>query len=135
MKAFVFLLPIVLFFYPLKAQIKDSLSEKESNQIFIDPEVYPEFPGGEAALHLYIKQNLIYPDSANEIQETVWVQFTIEDDGRINDVSLKRKLNIGCDKEAIRLIMSMPKWKPASVKGKAVKMKYQIPVKFGLQDN
>ena len=99
------------------------------------PDIPAQFPGGDIALLKFISANLNYPDSANknDIQGTVRVQFVVEKDGSISNVIVKNSLGYGVGEEAIRLIKSMPRWKPASVNGKAVKMKYQIPVKFVLK--
>lgn len=112
------------------SQVKEILPPNESNPIFIDPEVYPEFPGGEVALYKFISDNLLYPDSNKKVQGTVRVQFIIEEDGSISNVIVKRPFGYGLDEEAIRLVKSMPKWKPGSMNGKTVRMKYQIPIKL-----
>ncbi len=109
--------------------------EAEANQIFTVVEQQPEFPGGEAALMAYIKKNLKYPAFAaeNGIQGRVTLSFTVEKDGSIANIEIMRSPAEELSKEAIRVVQSMPKWKPGKQRGKAVRVKYVLPVTFRLQ--
>lgn len=109
--------------------------ESEGNQIFTVVEQQPEFPGGEAALMAYIKKNLKYPAFAaeNGIQGRVTLSFTVEKDGSIANIEVMRSPAEELSKEAIRVVQSMPKWKPGKQRGKAVRVKYVLPVTFRLQ--
>ena len=109
--------------------------EAEGNQIFTVVEQQPEFPGGEAALMAYIKKNLKYPAFAaeNGIQGRVTLSFTVEKDGSIANIEVMRSPAEELSKEAIRVVQSMPKWKPGKQRGKAVRVKYVLPVTFRLQ--
>ena len=109
--------------------------EAEGNQIFTVVEQNPEFPGGEAALMNYIKKNLKYPAFAaeNGIQGRVTLSFTVEKDGSIANIEVMRSPADELSKEAIRVVNSMPKWKPGKQRGKAVRVKYVLPVTFRLQ--
>jgi len=109
--------------------------ETEGNQIFTVVEQQPEFPGGEAALMAYIKKNLKYPAFAaeNGIQGRVTLSFTVEKDGSIANIEVMRSPAEELSKEAIRVVQSMPKWKPGKQRGKAVRVKYVLPVTFRLQ--
>ena len=109
--------------------------EAEGNQIFTVVEQQPEFPGGEAALMQYIKKNLKYPAFAaeNGIQGRVTLSFTVEKDGSIANIEVMRSPAEELSKEAIRVVQSMPKWKPGKQRGKAVRVKYVLPVTFRLQ--
>ena len=109
--------------------------EAEGNQIFTVVEQNPEFPGGEAALMNYIKKNLKYPACAaeNGIQGRVTLSFTVEKDGSIANIEVMRSPADELSKEAIRVVNSMPKWKPGKQRGKAVRVKYVLPVTFRLQ--
>lgn len=95
----------------------------------------PEFPGGEFALYNFISKNIQYPDSAlkNEKERTVRVLYIVEKDGSLSNVVVKRPVGYGFDEEAIRLVKSMPKWKPGKTMRKPVRVYYQIPVKFVLK--
>lgn len=109
--------------------------EAEANQIFTVVEQNPEFPGGEAALMQFIKKNLKYPAFAaeNGIQGRVTLSFTVEKDGSIANIEVMRSPAEELSKEAIRVVSSMPKWKPGKQRGKPVRVKYVLPVTFRLQ--
>ena len=83
----------------------------------------------------YVAKNIKYPQIAREtgIQGRVFVSFVVEPDGSISNVKLLRGIGGGCDEEAMRVIKSLPKWKPGKQRGKAVRVSYQIPVFFKLQ--
>ncbi|HEY9113120.1 MAG TPA: energy transducer TonB, partial [Bacteroidales bacterium] len=76
-----------------------------------------------------------YPALAKEsgIQGRVFINFVVEIDGRITDVKVLRGIGGGCDEEAVRVVQSMPKWKPGKQRGKPVRVSYNLPVKFTLQ--
>jgi protein TonB len=96
----------------------------------------PEFPGGVQALSRYIAENIKYPALAQEngIQGKAMCQFVVERDGSISEVEIARSAgDKSLDKEALRLIKSMPKWKPGMQKGSPVRVKYTVPVNFMLQ--
>ena len=104
-------------------------------EIFQIVEEMPSFPGGEAKLLEYVAKNIKYPQIAREtgVQGRVFVGFVVETDGSISNVKLLRGIGGGCDEEAMRVIKSLPKWKPGKQRGKAVRVSYQIPVFFKLQ--
>ena len=96
----------------------------------------PEFPGGQQALFKFLSENVKYPVIAQEngIQGRVICQFVVNRDGSIVDVEVVRSAgDASLDKEAVRVIKSMPKWKPGKQRGKAVRVKYTLPVNFKLQ--
>jgi Ca-activated chloride channel family protein len=109
--------------------------DSSEDQVFMTVETMPQFPGGDAAVLEYIKNNLIYPKTAGEngIQGRVVVSFYVETDGSISEVTVIRSVDPELDAEAIRLIKSMPKWTPGTQRGKPVRVKYTIPVAFRLQ--
>jgi len=104
------------------------------NQPKLPTETPPEFPGGEAALQQWLKENLKYPENAkkSEIQGNVIVSFTVLKNGNIYDVRVVQKVNSALDKEAVRLVKSMPKWEPATKKGKATEAKHNLTISFKL---
>lgn len=104
-------------------------------EIFTIVEEMPEFPGGMAKLADYLAKNIKYPQMAREsgIQGRVFVNFVIEPDGHVSNVNVMRSLGGGCDEEAIRVVKSMPKWKPGKQRGKPVRVSYILPVNFKLQ--
>lgn len=122
----------VIEVYEAPEIIDDEVVEQEIFQIV---EEMPSFPGGEAKLMEYVSKNIKYPQIAREtgIQGRVFVGFVVEPDGSISNVKLLRGIGGGCDEEAMRVIKSLPKWKPGKQRGKAVRVSYQIPVFFKLQ--
>lgn len=94
----------------------------------------PEFIGGEAGLMAFIAQNIKYPEIAKEveIQGVVYVEFVVGKDGSVKDVALKRGVDPLLDKEALRVVQMLPKWKPGKQRGKVVNVSYIIPIRFKL---
>ena len=108
--------------------------EVVEQEIFQIVEEMPAYPGGEGKLYEYLGKNIKYPQIAREsgIQGRVFVNFVVEPDGSVSNVKVLRGIGGGCDEEAIRVIKSMPKWKPGKQRGKAVRVQYTIPVVFKL---
>ena len=110
--------------------------DAEEQEIFEVVEQMPEFPnGGMAGLMQFLSKNIKYPTIAQEngTQGRVTVQFVVNADGSIVDAKVIRGVDPYLDKEALRVINSMPKWKPGMQRGKAVRVKYTVPVMFRLQ--
>lgn len=109
--------------------------EVEEQQIFQVVEEMPEFPGGMAECLKFLAKNIKYPTIAQEngVQGRVIVQFVVNQDGSIVDPVVVRSVDPYLDKEALRVIKMMPKWKPGKQRGKAVRVKYTVPVTFKLQ--
>jgi len=101
--------------------------------IFQVVEDMPQFPGG--SVQKWLQKNVKYPMIAqeNNIQGKVFVQFVIEKDGSVSDVKIARSVDPSLDKEAIRVIKAMPKWKPGKQRGKPVRVSYTVPINFQLQ--
>ena len=99
-----------------------------------NPDKSPQFKGGMQAMMKFLGTNLHYPPSAvkAKTQGTVFVQFVVEETGKIAKTKILRGISKECDAEAIRVVNSMPKWIPGREKGKAVPVMFQIPVKFQL---
>lgn len=110
--------------------------EPEEQTIFEVVEQMPEFPnGGMAGLMQYLNKNIKYPTIAQEngTQGRVSIQFVVNKDGSIVDAKVVRGVDPYLDKEALRVINTMPKWKPGMQRGKPVRVKYTVPVMFRLQ--
>lgn len=107
----------------------------EETKIFTVVEQMPMFPGGDAALMGYLRDNIHYPTVAaeNGVQGRVVVGFVVERDGSITDVNILRSVDPSLDREAMRVVKSMPRWTPGKQNGSAVRVKYQVPVTFRLQ--
>jgi TonB family protein len=100
------------------------------------PEVRPQYPGGNYAIENYINNHIRYPrqDMHNNIQGRTNVSFIVNENGRITDAHIVgRKLGYGLDEEAVRIVSSMPSWKPGTVKGRAVKSRITLPITFKVQ--
>ncbi len=99
-------------------------------------EVMPTFPGGDKELMKYLSDNLKYPvvDAEQGTQGRVVLRFVVGADGNISDVQVQRSLSPTCDKEAIRVVKSMPKWIPGRQNGKAVPVYFSLPVRFKLEN-
>ena len=106
-----------------------------SNKVFDVVEEMPSFPGGQGALMSFLSSNIKYPVVAQEngVQGRVIVGFVVERDGSITDVKVMRSVDPSLDREAQRVVKSMPKWKPGKQNGSAVRVKYTVPVVFRLQ--
>ena len=120
--------------YKGKVVDKDTLD----NPIFEVVEHMPEFPGGGMPVLMeYLSKNIKYPEAAMKkgTQGRVTVQFVVEKDGSIANARVLRGIDPELDKEAVRVISAMPKWKPGTQKGEAVRVKYTVPVMFRLTEN
>ena len=119
------------------ADLKQVVTQAEpaEEQVFDMVEQMPTFPGGTTELMKYIGEHLKYPPIAaeNGTQGKVICRFVIGKDGQVRDVTIARSLDPYCDKEAIRVIKSMPKWIPGKQNGKAVAVNFTVPIVFKLQ--
>lgn len=106
-----------------------------SNKVFDVVEEMPHFPGGPAALQAFLSSNTKYPVVAQEngVQGRVTVAFVVERDGSITDVRVVRSVDPSLDREASRVVRSMPRWSPGKQNGSTVRVKYTVPVVFRLQ--
>jgi protein TonB len=115
-----------------------SVEEEESEEdkpVFFIVEEMPEFPGGTQALQEYIAKSIRYPVIAQEngIQGRVFVSFIVNSKGMVDQVKIVRGIDSNLDKEAVRVIQSLPQWKPGKQRGKPVKVSYTVPINFILQ--
>lgn len=104
----------------------------ETNEIRSYSEILPSFNGD---MNAYLRKNLKYPEMAreNNIEGRVTVQFVVNEDGSIGNAVVKKGVGGGCNEEALRVVMSMPKWKPGMQNGHPVKVYYTLPITFMLQ--
>ena len=107
---------------------------KKNDMVFDVVEVMPQFPGGQIAMLQYIMKNIKYPEQAMKegIQGRVAVSFIVEKDGSISDVKPVLSVHPLLNKEAVRVVKSMPKWSPGKHNGKPVRVRYNLPVMFKL---
>jgi periplasmic protein TonB len=118
---------------PEKKEVKIAEVEAPSDQVFQVVEQQPEFPGGN--VNSYLSKNIKYPAAASRanVSGKVFLTFVVNTDGSIQDVSVLKGLGFGCDEEAMRVVKSMPKWRPGKQSGRPVRVKYNLPVSFVLE--
>ena len=109
--------------------------EGDSVRIYDVVEQMPSFPGGNQALVEYLSKHIKYPVVAEEkrIQGRVIVTFVVERDGWITDVRVAKSVHAFLDKEAVRVVSGMPRWIPGKQNGKAIRVRYTVPVSFSLK--
>jgi protein TonB len=107
----------------------------DTDEVFIAVEEKPEFPGGEMALRAFIANAIKYPVIAqeNEIQGKVYVTFVVGKDGSVKNAVIARGVDASLDKEALRVVNTLPKWEPGKQRGKPVNVSYTVPINFVLQ--
>lgn len=121
---------LFLLFLPLIGLAQNNVEE---NSMFSTPEVYPEYPGGEEKLIEYLYSNYHLPDIDEEliVNKLAVISFMIDEDGDICEIKIRRSFGIASmDNEFIRLIESMPKWKPGTFLGKPTSVTYNLPLSF-----
>lgn len=121
---------------PPKASQETSTEEENSEDpLFMVVEVMPTYPGGHEALYAYIGEKLTYPEQSKRegIQGTVYIGFVIEKDGQVTNVEVARGVADDLDQAALEVIQSMPNWNPGTQRGKAVRVAFNLPIKFNLQ--
>ena len=105
------------------------------DEVYVFPEEYPSFPGGEEALYKFIDDNLRYPEEARDanVTGTVIIRFVVEKDGSISNAAIAREIGCGCGREALRVVKMMPRWNPGKQGGKPVRTEFTLPVQFYLR--
>ena len=128
-------LKVALMMLVLLFSFMTSTAQTKKNDIVFDVvEVMPQFPGGQIAMLKYIMENMKYPEQAMKegIQGRVAVRFIVEKDGSISDVKPILSVHPLLNKEAVRVVKSMPKWTPGKQNGKPVRVRFNLPVMFKL---
>lgn len=108
----------------------DGFPEIPTNKLFEVVEEMPEFPGGYSAMNKFITNNIKIPEYAMPLEGKVFVRFIVDVDGSITNVSVLKGLHKDYDNAAVKVVSKMPKWKPGKQAGKAVRVQYEIPIKF-----
>lgn len=111
------------------------IASEDVEKPFTVVEQAPDFPGGDEARVKFLHDNIRFPQMAREsgIEGTVYVTFVVEKNGSISNVQILRGIGGGCDEEATRVIKQMPNWKPGKQNGQAVRVQFNMPIKFTLQ--
>jgi TonB family protein len=120
---------------PTPGNTVTSANPKKVEGFFMVVEELPQFPGGNAAMNSWIIENMKYPGEAvkKKIEGKVYVTFIITSTGKIKNVDVQQPVNPLLDAEAKRIIAAMPDWKPGTQSGKAVDVRYKVPVEFKLK--
>ncbi len=110
------------------------IEEEKADQIFDVVETQPNPPGGMSGWNKYLADNLKYPTQARRmgVEGTVIVVFVINTDGSIQDVEVLRGIGGGCDEEAVKIVKAAPKWEPGKQRGKPVRTRMRLPIRFKL---
>ncbi len=110
------------------------IEEEDDDEFFMVVENMPEFPGGDLGLMKYIQKNVRYPAIAKEYNITgkVYVSFIVDKQGKVTNVKVVRGVDKNLDAEAVRVVKSLPKYKPGKQRGKAVRVMFTIPINFTL---
>lgn len=120
----------------LKVFVFEPVEDEDRPGVYIVVDQMPEFPSGDKGLYQFIADNVKYPAEAKEegIKGRVFVNFIVEPDGSVSDIRVLRGIGGGCDEEAVRVVESLPRFKPGMQDGEAVRVSYTIPVFFRLED-
>ena len=116
----------------MTANAQKTVVSQSNQNVFDQVEEMPEFPGGMPALIEFLQTNIKYPKDAikQDVGGRVMVMFVVETDGSISNVRVARKVFPSLDKEAVRVVKAMPKWKPGKEKGRPVRVNFTLPVVF-----
>lgn len=120
---------------PTKVEVAVEAPAPKEDEVFTVVEQQPEFAGGMSALNQYLGKNIRYPAAAQRanVSGRVFVSFVVNTDGSIQDVTVLKGLGFGTDEEAVRVVKSMPKWRPGKQSGRPVRVKYNLPINFQLE--
>lgn len=136
MKKIIFLFILALQSYFAYAQMGPVAVLDGEEPILVKIDEIPEYPGGDQAMYQFVKDNIIYPDSArnNGIQGRVVCQFIVDKDGSITDIEVVRSSgDTSLDEEAVRVIGLMPKWKPGIARKQPARIRMTLPLNFKLK--
>ena len=119
----------------MTANAQKTVVSQSNQNVFDQPELMPEYPGGMPAMIEFLQTNIQYPKDAikQKVEGRVMVMFVVETDGALSNVRVARNVFPSLDAEAVRVVKAMPKWKPGKEKGKAVRVNYTLPVVFSLK--
>ena len=119
----------------MTASAQKTVVSQSNQSVFDSVEQMPEFPGGMSALIDFLSSNIKYPEDAikQNVGGRVMVMFVVETDGSISNVRVARTVFPSLDSEAIRVVKSMPKWKPGKEKGRSVRVNFTMPIVFSIK--
>ncbi|MFN7013971.1 MAG: energy transducer TonB [Bacteroidia bacterium] len=131
-----YLLVILMLFSLIYVVDANAQEKKSTDEVYYKVDVMPEFPGGMDDLSYFFYTHLKYPDDAkkDKIEGIVYVGFIVDEIGKVKNVKVIKGVHPSLDKEALRVATQMPKWTPGKHNGKNVKVQFNLPVKFALED-
>ena len=111
-----------------------AIEEPKEEEVLLYAEQMPSFIGGYKEMQLFILKNIVYPREAQNmgIEGKVYVEFIVDQTGTLSNFTVKKGIGYGCDEAAVTVMKKMPKWEPAKVNGRAVKLKTSVPIVFKL---
>ena len=126
-----------LFAQKTETESKKETQEQFTEGPFVNYETPPEFPGGTKALMEYIKNEKRYPQEAIEkgVEGSIMTTYTVEADGSLTEIEIIKGVDPLLDQEALRIIKTMPKWKPGMQKNQAVRVRFRLPIVFDLNEH
>lgn len=116
--------------------VKNAPIKKDNYGIYVYPQTYPTFPGGQPGIERYMVNHINYPKAALNTNKEgkVGVMFVVDERGRVRDAHISgNKLGRGLDEEALRVVSSMPPWNPGTVNGHPVKTRITLPIIFQIE--
>jgi periplasmic protein TonB len=127
---------LIILFLMIVSFVGKAQTDDDKFMCILDPTSLPEFKGGMKALQKFLEQNLKYPDEVDCISGKVYVQFTVEKNGKVTNPIILKSLSERCDAEALRVVKLMPRWIPArDFRGqKIIKSKFILPIKFEIEE-
>lgn len=119
----------------MTANAQKTVISQSNQSVYDQVEQMPEFPGGMPAMIEFLQTNLKYPKDAikQQVGGRVMVMFVVETDGTLSNVRVAKKVFPSLDSEAVRVVKTMPKWKPGKEKGRPVRVNFTLPVVFSLK--
>ena len=118
----------------MTANAQKTIVSQSNQSVYDEVEVMPEFPGGMPAMIEFLQTNIKYPEDAikQHVGGRVMVMFVVETDGSLSNVRVAKNVFPSLDAEAVRVVKTMPKWKPGKEKGRLVRVNYTLPVVFSI---
>ena len=128
---------LFLMLFVIDAFVFAQIDTTDEPLIFTPVDVDAEFPGGMEELIMFVCMNVEYPEQARnaKVEGTVNASFCIDRDGSVSNITILKDMGYGCGNEVVKMLKSMPRWKPAKVRGKNVRSEFYLPVTFTLSDD
>lgn len=135
MKTIKLMIPVLLLMV-VSFTINAQNNENKNKVYFEEVDEMPEYPGGKKAMFKFISENVQYPENAKKegVTGKVFISFVVDKDGNVTDVQIARGVDSDLNKEAVRVVKKLEKWKPGKKDGELVKVGFTMPIQFVLDD-